>query len=143
MVENAEGSLVITACVETGGIAALGLCESFLSFNTGTQPTNLPVMTFTQNRDAVNGRVQFGAFAPSDGAGSISIDGALRLTFNAAPATVFFGDPVRRLRFTAWVARADVPGTITATFRIEVIADGITGVVLVDMRLRNSFRVSS
>ena len=126
------GSWVSTGCSASASL--VGICP-LIGLQAGQ--VNPLEMALSQTDAAVDGSVTFGSFTPNNGTGSVSIGGELRLAFGAAPATAA-GGFVFRLRPSAWVSQATVPGRMTGTFQLEMNVDGFTGVIVVGGELRNT-----
>ena len=99
------------------------------------------VANFTQRTETVSGSVQTNFSSRENDtwnivSGTVSIDGTLRLTFTdivkSVPEAPLPPGTEIRFRLTSWEARADTPGVMTGTVRLDVSTDALAGTFMQD-----------
>ena len=135
------GQGVATGCTATGDALWIAFCAGFPQGAPGERADEA-AFDLTQTGADVGGVVDLGTERQLNvSSGEVSIDGTLRLTFDAF--TFVIEGMELKVEVLSWQTRADTPGRMTGGFQLVYSREPSTGSAVVDVALDEVTRTAS
>ena len=127
------GQGVATGCTATGDALWSAVCAGFRE-SAPAERADDAAFDLTQSGADVGGVVDLGTERRLEvRSGEVSIDGTLRLAFDAFPFVIEGME--LKVEVLSWQTRADTPGSMTGGFRLAYSRESSTGSAVVDIML--------